>query len=191
MNSPYNINNLKKSPRSLLKAGLCNGEHIGGVTTPWVYVGMLFASFCWHVEDCSVHSLNYNHCGSAKIWYVVPESDRPLFEEYAHKKSRGKCLPKITLMLDPEELRLEGIRVHKAYQQPGEFICTLFGAYHCGFSAGFNIGEAANFVVPSSLPFLRSPTKPSPFAYQCLVVRNCSGPLRADVAEEYRLVLQQ
>ena len=26
-------------------------ENIAGVVVPWLYVGMMFSSFCWHIED--------------------------------------------------------------------------------------------------------------------------------------------
>lgn len=49
----------------------------------------------------------------------------------------------------------EGIPVYKTYQKAREYVCTFFGAYHCGFSCGFNIGEAVNFVVADSLPYIK------------------------------------
>jgi hypothetical protein len=36
---------------------------------------------------------------------------------------------------------------------PGEFILTLPGSYHSGFSTGLNIGEAVNFASKSWLKF--------------------------------------
>jgi hypothetical protein len=36
---------------------------------------------------------------------------------------------------------------------PGEFVLTLPGAYHSGFSTGLNIGEAVNFASRSWLKY--------------------------------------
>jgi len=41
------------------------------------------------------------------------------------------------------------VKVYKTLQRPGEFILTLPGSYHAGFSTGLNIGEAVNFATHS------------------------------------------
>lgn len=58
--SPWNLNNFPKLPGSMLRAVQ---ENVAGVMVPWLYIGMLFSSFCWHVEDHCFYSINYLH------WY--------------------------------------------------------------------------------------------------------------------------
>ena len=41
----------------------------------------------------------------------------------------------------------------KTLQKPGEFILTLAGSYHSGFSTGINIGEAVNIATQSWLQY--------------------------------------
>lgn len=68
--SPWNLNNLPKLPGSMLRAV---HDNIAGVMVPWLYVGMLFSSFCWHVEDHCFYSINYMH------WYVYSITDPSIF----------------------------------------------------------------------------------------------------------------
>jgi [histone H3]-trimethyl-L-lysine4 demethylase len=77
--SPWNLNNLPLHARSLLRLISPRGE-ISGVSSPWVYVGMLFSSFCWHVEDNHLYAVNYMHAGAPKTWYGVPAADADAFE---------------------------------------------------------------------------------------------------------------
>jgi hypothetical protein len=44
---------------------------IDGINKPWLYLGMLFSSFCWHREDIYLASINYLHLGAAKQWCWV------------------------------------------------------------------------------------------------------------------------
>jgi hypothetical protein len=52
-----------------------------GVTSPMVYIAMLFSWFAWHVEDHELHSLNYLHMGASKTWYAVPGEAATALEE--------------------------------------------------------------------------------------------------------------
>lgn len=58
----WNLNNLAMMNPSVLThvtADIC------GMTLPWLYVGMCFSSFCWHIEDHWSYSINYLH------WYGI------------------------------------------------------------------------------------------------------------------------
>lgn len=152
-----NINLLENSLFQFLK----NDEksNISGLTIPWFYFGMIFSTFCWHVEDLFLYSLNYMHYGSPKIWYSIPVNDKSkmenfLINKYENLKCKNKNLiEKLTLLIDPYELAKNGIRVTKTIQSPGEIILTLPNAFHAGFSTGFNISEAVNFSVSLILNF--------------------------------------
>jgi len=34
-------------------------------------MGMKFSSFCFHVEDLFMYSINYMHVGEAKTWFIL------------------------------------------------------------------------------------------------------------------------
>jgi histone demethylase JARID1 len=79
------LNNLYKSPNSVLKIADSKKEYISGITTPWVYMGMMFSTFCWHVEDLLLNSINYNHIGGIKTWYIIPNKYKEKFDNYVAK----------------------------------------------------------------------------------------------------------
>jgi histone demethylase JARID1 len=66
--SPWNLTNLPKLNGSLLQY---LDEDIKGVMVPWMYVGMCFSTFCWHVEDHNFYSISYLHRGAPKTWYFI------------------------------------------------------------------------------------------------------------------------
>jgi hypothetical protein len=61
---------------------------IPGVTTPMLYHGCLFSTFCWHVEDLNLLSVNYHHAGAPKTWYGVPAAYADALETVVQEKVR-------------------------------------------------------------------------------------------------------
>ncbi|XP_062203861.1 lysine-specific demethylase JMJ705-like [Phragmites australis] len=149
--------NMRLAPRargSLLRA---MGRDVAGVTTPMLYVAMLYSWFAWHVEDHELHSLNYLHFGKPKTWYGVPRDAMLAFEDAVRVHGYADDLNAImafqtlnekTTVLSPEVLLSAGVPCCRLVQNPGEFVITFPGAYHSGFSHGFNCGEATNIATP-------------------------------------------
>lgn len=84
--SAWNMRVVSRANGSLLRF---MKEEIPGVTSPMVYVAMLFSWFAWHVEDHDLHSLNYHHMGAAKTWYGVPRDAAVAFEEVVRVHGYG------------------------------------------------------------------------------------------------------
>ncbi|KAI3455882.1 hypothetical protein Pfo_012545 [Paulownia fortunei] len=145
--SGWNLNNISRLPGSVLSFEECN---ISGVVVPWLYIGMCFSSFCWHVEDHHLYSLNYLHWGDPKIWYGVPGSHASSLEAAMRKhlpdlfEEQPDLLNELVTQLSPSVLRSEGVPVYRAVQNSGEFVLTFPKAYHSGFNCGFNCAEAVN-----------------------------------------------
>ncbi|KAJ6301177.1 hypothetical protein OIU77_015481 [Salix suchowensis] len=145
--SGWNLNNLPRLPGSVLCFEECD---VSGVLVPWLYVGTCFSSFCWHVEDHHLYSLNYLHWGDPKIWYGVPESHASNLEDAMRKhlpdlfEEQPDLLHALVTQLSPSVLKAEGVPVYRVVQQPGEFVLTFPRAYHSGFNCGFNCAEAVN-----------------------------------------------
>jgi len=140
-------------PGSVL--GLVSNGDIPGVTRPWMYLGMLFASFAWHVEDNHLFSINYMHEGKPKSWYGVPADHADAFEEYVsktYKDASKDILRGLSLWIAPASFLRSGVKVVHTLQEAGHFIVTMPRAYHSGFSHGFNIGEAVNFATVDWVP---------------------------------------
>jgi len=130
---------------------------INGVNVPWLYIGMLFASFCWHNEDNYLYSINYSHFGATKQWYGVPGGEAKNFEKITKTflaeayKEAPDLLHHMTTQISPNVLIGRGLPVCKLSQEARTFVITFPKAFHCGFSYGFNCGEAVNFATPDWL----------------------------------------
>ncbi|XP_010545786.1 PREDICTED: lysine-specific demethylase 5C isoform X2 [Tarenaya hassleriana] len=153
--SPWNLNNLPKSKGSMLQAIHSN---INGVTVPWLYVGMLFSSFCWHFEDHCFYSVNYLHWGEAKCWYSVPGNEASAFEKVMRKTlpdlfdAQPDLLFQLVTLLSPTVLQENRVPVYTVLQEPGNFVITFPRSYHAGFNFGLNCAEAVNFAPADWLP---------------------------------------
>ncbi|KAG7954364.1 hypothetical protein I3843_11G012400 [Carya illinoinensis] len=153
----WNMRGVSRSNGSLLRF---MKEEIPGVTSPMVYVAMMFSWFAWHVEDHDLHSLNYLHMGAGKTWYGVPREAAVAFEEVVRVHGYGgevnplvtfSILGEKTTVMSPEVFISAGVPCCRLVQNAGEFVVTFPRAYHTGFSHGFNCGEAANIATPEWL----------------------------------------
>ncbi|GAA0138848.1 histone modifying enzyme [Lithospermum erythrorhizon] len=153
----WNMRGVSRAKGSLLRF---MKEEIPGVTSPMVYIAMLFSWFAWHVEDHDLHSLNYLHTGAGKTWYGVPRDAAVAFEEVIRVHGYGgeinplvtfATLAEKTTVMSPEVLVNAGVPCCRLVQNPGEFVVTFPRAYHSGFSHGFNCGEASNIATPEWL----------------------------------------
>ena len=100
-----------------------------------------------------MYSLNYLYYGAPKIWYSVSHSQKEKLDLFIKQKKiklkidDPEIIHKLILLVDPEELIRNNIKVYRTVQHPGELVFTLPKAYHAGFSTGFNCAEAVNLAV--------------------------------------------
>ncbi|KAE8998550.1 hypothetical protein PR001_g19292 [Phytophthora rubi] len=152
----WNLNNMPKLPGSVLQH---LDEDIKGVMVPWLYAGMCFSTFCWHVEDHNFYSTSYLHCGAPKTWYGIPCASAEHFERTMKELtpelfgSQPDLHMQLVTMFSPQTLREHGVPVYRATHRPNEFIVTFPSAYHAGFNNGFNCAEAVNFATVDWLPW--------------------------------------
>ena len=153
---PWNLNLLPLHTESLFRH---IKSDISGMTVPWVYVGMIFSTFCWHNEDHYAYSANYQHFGATKTWYGIPGEDAEKFESAMKEavpelfETQPDLLFQLVTLLPPEKLRKAGVRVYALDQRAGQFVVTFPQAYHAGFNHGFNFNEAVNFAPCDWEPF--------------------------------------
>jgi histone demethylase JARID1 len=153
---PWNLNIMPYHSDSLFRH---IKSDISGMTVPWLYVGMIFSTFCWHNEDHYAYSANYQHFGSTKTWYGIPGEDAEKFEAAMREavpelfETQPDLLFQLVTLLTPEQLKKAGVRVYALDQRAGQFVITFPQAYHAGFNHGFNFNEAVNFAPNDWEPF--------------------------------------
>ncbi|CAN1294222.1 Lysine-specific demethylase REF6 [Linum perenne] len=138
----WNMRGVARAKGSLLRH---MKEEIPGVTSPMLYIAMMFSWFAWHVEDHDLHSLNYMHMGAGKTWYGVPKEAAVAFEEVVRVHGYGgeinplltfAVLGEKTTVMSPEVFIRAGVPCCRLVQNAGEFVVTFPRAYHSGFSHG-------------------------------------------------------
>ncbi|KAF7192604.1 Lid2 complex component lid2 [Pseudocercospora fuligena] len=153
---PWNLNIMPLDKESLFRH---IKSDVSGMTVPWLYVGMIFSTFCWHNEDHYTYSANYQHFGETKTWYGIPGEDSYKFEDAMKQEvpelfeTQPDLLFQLVTLAKPEKLRKAGVRVYAIDQHAGEFVITFPRAYHAGFNHGFNLNEAVNFAPHDWEPF--------------------------------------
>uniref|UniRef100_A0A8C8SDB6 Lysine-specific demethylase 5A n=1 Tax=Pelusios castaneus TaxID=367368 RepID=A0A8C8SDB6_9SAUR len=156
--SGWNLNNMPVLEQSVLAH--INAD-ISGMKVPWLYVGMCFSSFCWHIEDHWSYSINYLHWGEPKTWYGVPSHAAEQLEEVMRElapelfESQPDLLHQLVTIMNPNVLTEHGVPVYRTNQCAGEFVVTFPRAYHSGFNQGYNFAEAVNFCTADWLPIGR------------------------------------
>jgi histone demethylase JARID1 len=136
---PWNLNIMPLDNNSLFRH---IKSDVSGMTVPWLYVGMMFSTFCWHNEDHYCYSINYQHFGATKTWYGIPGSSADKFEEAMKSavpelfETQPDLLFQLVTMLSPERLVEEGVEVYAVDQRPNQFVITFPQAYHAGFNHG-------------------------------------------------------
>lgn len=152
----WNLNILPLDKESLFRH---IKSDVSGMTVPWLYVGMIFSTFCWHNEDHYTYSANYQHFGETKTWYGIPGEDSEKFEQALKDdmpelfESQPDLLFQLVTLAKPDKLRRAGVRVYAIDQHAGEFVVTFPKGYHAGFNHGFNFNEAVNFAPHDWEPF--------------------------------------
>uniref|UniRef100_A0A8C7J7V7 [histone H3]-trimethyl-L-lysine(4) demethylase n=1 Tax=Oncorhynchus kisutch TaxID=8019 RepID=A0A8C7J7V7_ONCKI len=158
LSSGWNLNNMPVIDSSVLThvtADIC------GMKLPWLYVGMCFSSFCWHIEDHWSYSINYLHWGEPKTWYGAPGYAAEKLEGVMKKlapelfESQPDLLHQLVTIMNPNTLMNHGVPIYRTNQCAGEFVITFPRAYHSGFNQGFNFAEAVNFCTMDWMPMGR------------------------------------
>lgn len=153
---PWNLTQLPFAKGSLLNY---IDSSISGMTIPWIYVGSLLSTFCWHVEDHYTLSANYCHFGNVKKWYGIPSSYADEFERTMKTlapdlfQRQPDLLHQLVTLISPSDLVAKGIPCVYADQGPNEFVVTYPRVYHAGFNSGVNFNEAVNFTMDTWMEF--------------------------------------
>ncbi|XP_051527669.1 protein Jumonji-like isoform X1 [Myxocyprinus asiaticus] len=145
----WNLNVLPNNSGSILR-------HLGavpGVTIPWLNIGMVFSTSCWSQDQNRLPYIDYLHTGADCIWYSVPAEEKTKLDKVVHTLLQANGTPGLemlekNIMISPEVLCHEGIKVHRTVQQSGQFVVVFPGAFVSRVCCGYSVSETVHFATP-------------------------------------------
>ncbi|XP_045915088.1 protein Jumonji [Micropterus dolomieu] len=145
----WNLTVLPNNSGSILR-------HLGavpGVTIPWLNIGMVFSTSCWSRDQNRLPYIDYLHTGADCIWYSVPAEEKAKMDKVVHTLLQANGTPGLemlekNIMISPEVLCREGIKVHRTVQRSGQFVVCFPGAFVSKVCCGYSVSETVHFATP-------------------------------------------
>ncbi|RXN20303.1 Jumonji isoform X1 [Labeo rohita] len=145
----WNLTVLPNNSGSILR-------HLGavpGVTIPWLNIGMVFSTSCWSQDQNRLPYIDYLHTGADCIWYSIPAEEKTKLDKVVHTLLQANGTPGLemlekNIMISPEVLCREGIKVHRTVQQSGQFVVVFPGAFVSKMCCGYSVSETVHFATP-------------------------------------------
>uniref|UniRef100_A0A8C7I7L7 Protein Jumonji n=1 Tax=Oncorhynchus kisutch TaxID=8019 RepID=A0A8C7I7L7_ONCKI len=145
----WNLTVLPNNSGSILR-------HLGavpGVTIPWLNIGMVFSTSCWSRDQNRLPYIDYLHTGADCIWYSVPAEEKVKLDKVVHTLLQANGTPGLemlekNIMISPEVLCQEGIKVHRTVQQSGQFVVCFPGTFVSKVCCGYSVSETVHFATP-------------------------------------------
>ncbi|XP_059879591.1 protein Jumonji isoform X2 [Delphinus delphis] len=142
----WNLTVLPNNTGSILR-------HLGavpGVTIPWLNIGMVFSTSCWSRDQNHLPYIDYLHTGADCIWYCIPAEEENKLEDVVHTLLQANGTPGLQMlesnvMISPEVLCREGIKVHRTVQQSGQFVVCFPGSFVSKVCCGYSVSETVHF----------------------------------------------
>ncbi|XP_078270684.1 protein Jumonji isoform X2 [Rhinoraja longicauda] len=123
---------------------------LSGVTIPWLNIGMVFTTSCWSRDQNHLPYIDYLHTGADCIWYCIPAEEKSKLDDVVHtllqaNGTSGLDMLESNIMISPEVLCKEGIRVCRTVQQSGQFVVCSPGSFVSKVCCGYSVSEAVHF----------------------------------------------
>ncbi|KAJ8273294.1 hypothetical protein GJAV_G00099900 [Gymnothorax javanicus] len=142
----WNLTVLPNNSGSILR-------HLGavpGVTIPWLNIGMVFSTSCWSRDQNRLPYIDYLHTGADCVWYCIPAEEKAKLDKVVHTLLQANGTPGLemlekNIMISPELLSREGIKVHRTVQKSGQFVVCFPGTFVSKVCCGYSVSETVHF----------------------------------------------